>query len=724
MPSTVSSSSAVSEILHSLFVLCKHLSLYHEKNTLVTTATDKLMKQLKACFHKDESIQVSVAKYSFLLNGEPLDPQNRLFANFAFRMFQHGIAAFSLTPELTVAELYAFLNLIMGKASSTWDQGGIGACMKQREVESIKVTEFSKDDFKLLKNTEDQQPLEQIQSSQEFWRRFARTLLSAVSGEDLADDEAEDYTPFELADKITQLLGGMESAEKNRKTAVVSQVMNQSVIAAQGQKLRSEQAATYLQLASFISHLGQDLRADVMAGVCNLQMLKNSAEMFFGGLSDVAILEAFKQVSAQRNYTSPVIMSLISKLADSRQVITAEDLALFEKVKEDRTQKARELLRADEFEKYVPERYRKTLLQMLSSQQTPQALSSHLQKLKTDLEDIRLEQQIANVSLYILEHSADQAYLPALHKQLAAAIDFFLASADYRRLIALCRRCFEGKIGEEIATLANLLPDSFYSQVLKDAARLGKNYHPLVNELIDLFGPAFAPYLLDEVNIETDRAARLLFLNNLRKIGPSVENISGLISSYLSDQRWYVIRNMLLLLGSLGSKEDLPKIRPFLEHNHQRVRQEAVKTCLLLKDISSLKQLGKSLASADREEVLHAVSLMGLVHIPELVDDLLSLLGEEKLLKFDFEVKKAAVQSLGKQREKRALEVFSRILKSRKLLHARNYNQLKLEIVKALQYYPADQAMPLLKQQASEGTGMAALQAKQIIQKLSGRSTT
>ncbi len=719
-----SSRAQVAEVLHNLFVLSKHLSLHDEKNAIVRDATDKLVKQLTECFHQEIIIQVSVAKYSFLFEGEPLSPQNKLFTDFAFGMFQHGIATFNLTPDLTVNELYAFLRLLMEKPSETWDQGGIRACLEQLKITGVQVTEMSREDFNLLEGHKDSLLFEHTQSANEFWQQFARALLS-VFAEDIEEEiDSDSISSAELAEKISALLKLGEEDHRNARQERLSQLVNQSVSAAQSQKDQSEKAATYLKLASFVSHLDQKTRKRLLAGVCNLQLLKNNAELFFNGFSDDAILDAFQQVSQHNSHASPIVMSLISKLAGAKNLASAEELAVVQATREERIKQTKELLLGDQFDKYVPSRYQKTLRKILSSQQIPQALSSHLQKLKTDLEDVRIEQQIANIALYILEHSADQTHLSVLHKQLAEAIGFFLASADYRSLVDLCRRFLAGKSADEIATLANLLPSTFYSQALKDVARLGKNYHPLLNELIDQFGPAFAPHLLEAVNIEADRAARLLFLNNLRKIGTSVDNISKLISPYLADRRWYVVRNMLFLLGSLGNKKDLPQIRPFREHKHHRVRQEALKTCLLLKDVSSLKQLQKDLSSANQEDVLYAISLLGLVHIPELITKLLILLKEEKLFKFDFEVKKAVVHSLGNHREERALAIFSKILKNKKLLHARTYNQLKLEIVKTLQNYPAEQALPLLKQQVEEGTGDAKLQARHVMQKLSGRSET
>ncbi len=136
------------------------------------------------------------------------------------------------------------------------------------------------------------------------------------------------------------------------------------------------------------------------------------------------------------------------------------------------------------------------------------------------------------------------------------------------------------------------------------------------------------------------------------------------------------------------------------------------------KDKGSLSQLSYSLSSADRQEVLHAISMCSLVNTPELINKMLTMLAREKLFTFDFDIKKALVHSLAKQKQNQALPVFAKKLKTRKILHARRYQQLKLEIIRALMNYPADQVLPILKQQIDTGSGSTTVQAKQVLNKL------
>lgn len=707
----------ISEALYGLFVLCKHLSLHHEDNAVVTGATDRLMHKLDKCFSATGEVQIVVTKYGFQFQGEPLNQHNKLFSKFAYRMFQHGISTFVISPTVSVSELYSFLRLILGRPTTTWDQGGASHGLGLREVKAIRVTELSKSDFLLLDSSEDNRYLDQIQSSAEFWSKFARKLYYEICGK-VPDFDPDTVSPATLAQKITESLATEPQDKRSNKQDLLKQELTRSLLTLQGQKIKTEKIASFLKLADFVSQLGADLRRTIVKGICNLQMIRENAEIFFNGITDDAILDAFKIVTRQKDYSSPVIMTLVTRLAEERQLISETELAQIHADREARTEKIKELLRADQFEKYVPSRYRKTLMQVLESQTLPRALNAQLLHLKSQLAETELERQITRVSLHILATGPDQDYLPALHNQIVKSMMFFQETSDYKALLAVCRSCFRNNAKGNGAAISTKLPETFYFQILADVSRFGKDSHAMIAEIIVLIGSGFVRPLLKQVAVEQNRAARLLFLNALRQIGRST-NVSHAAIDYLQSEHWYVSRNILMLLGQLDARDKLPLIRPFLNHEHQRVRQEALKTCLRLKDDASLSRLSQSLSSQNRQESLHAISLCSLVNSPELNGKMIAMLDKEALFRFDFELKKTLVHSLAKQKENRALPVFTRKLKHRKIFNAGSYQQFKLEIIRAMINYPAKLAAPLLKQQLDEGTESAQTAARQVLNKLS-----
>ncbi|WP_020677126.1 HEAT repeat domain-containing protein [Geopsychrobacter electrodiphilus] len=699
-------------ILNTMFLLCKHLSLYSEDNSVVVKTTDKLMQALAHSHASGTALLVTVSKHGFLFHGEFLNQKNQLFSKFAQRMFQHGISSFTLTEELTVPSLYAFLKVIMRNGTDTWDEGGIGACLQTRNIIGLQITEMSERDFRLLDSVVDQDQINEIPPTADLWNKFAHSIFNALTGGEQESPTDGEITPAELADRVSEHLVGKSKLEKE----VITQELTRFAATLQREKTKTVRAAALANLADLINHLSDDLRQAILSRICNLQMTEDYAEDFFNGLTNKAILDAFRETTMKPGYTPPVVMALINKLAGSRKLVSEMDLAIQLSANADMAQNVKELFRPDEFKKYVPSRYQNALMQVLNNQQVPSALSSKLQSLKASLEDSPLGQKMGRLAQFILENNPDENLMEGLRNQLIGSMQFHLDAVDYPALVDLCRTCFVDKTDEKTKLLVDLIPDSFMEQVLGDASRFGKDHQMDIAEVVALIGPPFINPLIECINLETDRSTRYFYLERLKRLGPQIVDH---IAFFLQDERWFVQRNMLSLLGELGAADKLSKIKPLLKHSHQKVRQEALKTCLLLRDEDSIQELVHALSSENRQDRLHAITLSKLVNHPKLATKLLAILKTKTLFRFDFDIKKALVHTLAEHKNAEALGVFSNLLKSRKLFQASSYKKFKLEIIKVLPKYPATQVVPLLRQQLNSGTKEAADQARQILAKLS-----
>jgi len=698
------------DILNTMFLLCKHLSLYSEENNVVQQTTNKLLNSIEEFHSQGGDLLVTVAKHGFMIQGELISRRNQLFTSFARRMFQHGISSFSLLPGVTVPSIYTFLRILLRNPAETWDEGGIGASLAKRNVAGIVLTEMSESDFRLLNSEESQVQEKELRPSSDIWLNFARSIFNSLTGEEL-ESLSDETSAAELAERISETLSGRPATEQDQLT----QELSRFATSLQREKKKTARTEALLCLADFVNNLSPDMRKSVLGDLSKLQVPKEFTEEFFNGLSDQAIVEAFRQVTSQHGYTPPVVLSLVSKLAGDRKLVPETELAAQAIAREKSAQQIKELFRPDEFNKYVPSRYQKALMQVLNNQQLPTGLTDKLQELKKSLEDFRQEQQMSRLSLHILYNNPDAEYIDGLRERLIASMQFYLDASDYTSLINLCRTCFEGKPEEETRPLIDLIPDSFTEQVLGDTPRLGKDYQPQVAEVIALIGAPFVRPLLEHTATESDRSIRFFYLTCLRKLGGKVADHAVL---FLGDERWFVQRNMLILLGELGAVDKLPKIRPLLNHNHQKVRQEALKTCLLLQDEESIQKLIKNLFSRNRQEVIHAITMSQLVDNENLSAKLISMLRENRLFHFDLDIKKALVHALAEHNNPAALTLFSEMLNASRLFKAAPFRKLKVEIIKALGKYPAAKVSLILKQHVDNEIKEVATQARQTLKKL------
>lgn len=695
------------DIIKNMLLLSKHLSLYDEENAVVQSATDNLIDCLKTAQNDGLPVQFTVAKNNFLVLDEHLHTKNQMFSKYAYRMFQHGVTSVTLTPELTIPSLYSFLRIIMGSPADTWKQGGIISLLEQQNVTGVILTQMSKDDFLLVNGKDPEKKTPKAGEEEKFWDRFARSLVSSLV--DVENDESvEDIRdPIALARQISMMLTGKSDEDQVQFNKALMRCITTTRI----HQPTSERLEILVRLAELINHLDDAPCRRIIKELCTLQIPADFAKDMFDHLSNKVILSAFHEVVSGNSYASPMMLSLVRTLAGSRSIVTEQELS---KIKADSkfSLESRKILSNKNIAEFVPTGYQRALLKVLVDQQTPEPLTIELKKLKMSLEDFQVEAQASQLSIYILQQGPDKTHIQALYRQIIRSMQFFIDACDYKNLLTLCQSCFDVNAGIEAPTLTGMMPQSMLKQALKDTSHLEKDHKALIANIVELIGQPFIKPLLELTVVEKNRSNRFFYLNCLKKLGKSVVDEAA---SYLSDPQWFVARNMVLLLGELEAKEQLPKIRPLLKHNHSKVRQEALKTCLLLGDSQSIRQIKSSLSSTDRQEILNAIVLSKLVKNPEIGNRLISMLERKSLFTVDLEMKKALVQSLAENANPAALNVFTKILNGRHFFKPQAYEQLKIDIVRALAKYSPQQANPLLQQQLEKGSAEAVSLARQIL---------
>ncbi|MFO7578385.1 MAG: hypothetical protein R6W66_11740 [Pelovirga sp.] len=705
----------ITRILQHLLLLGRHLSLYSEDNAVVRDATTRLQRDLTGAHLAGYSFQVTVAKDTFLILDQPLARKNQLFSKYAYRMYRHGITSLTLTEDVTVDALYGFLRLIHGSPTTTWDAGGIVARIAAQQLDGILVTEMSSNDFLFV----DADPLDKEaftpSAGTDFWERYARSLLTAAAGTDTEDADIAAVDPAQLAERISVLLSGKSPRQNTFNRAII-----RGILTVQGQYPKSQRIDILLKLAELINHLDEDASQAVLREIGRQQIPGDYVEEFFQHLSNKVILGAFRQVTSQSTTSSPLLISLIGKLATSRKLVSQEEISAWRAEQVNLSGNTLELLRAKDLDKYVPPHYQTMLMDVLTNEQLPQPVDSELATLQKSLDYFNVEQQMSRLTVYLLQNEPDQQLLAALNQQIIRSLQFHLDTADYSGLLHLCRSSFSGRSAVEILALTKRLPRTFIVQLLEDVPRLDKDQQALIGAIVELIGTPAIDQLLVLTANEHNRSVRFFYLSCLKKLGPEVVDRAV---PYLTEHPWYVTRNMLLLLGEYGARDQLHHIRPLLQHSHAKVRQEALKTCLMLDDRVSVKQITANLSSTNRLEVLNAVVLCTLIDNRETIRLLIRMLEKESLFRFDLELKKALVQTLAESGKPEALKSFARILNRHSLFRGRALEQLKIDIVKALVRYPRKQVFALLQEQARRGDGELAGQARQALERLEQEKT-
>lgn len=122
---------------------------------------------------------------------------------------------------------------------------------------------------------------------------------------------------------------------------------------------------------------------------------------------------------------------------------------------------------------------------------------------------------------------------------------------------------------------------------------------PLVEKIVAQAGRDSVAALIDALGSSEDRSTRRRLLDILVGIGPGAE--AALLEN-LKDAPWFLIRNILVVLGHFSQLQHAEQLLPMLRHEELRVRQEALK--VLVKQDGQIRNRVLGEALEDGEPVL------------------------------------------------------------------------------------------------------------------------
>jgi HEAT repeat protein len=134
--------------------------------------------------------------------------------------------------------------------------------------------------------------------------------------------------------------------------------------------------------------------------------------------------------------------------------------------------------------------------------------------------------------------------------------------------------------------------------------------------------------------------------------------------AFLGDERWYVARNMIVLLRSVQDRTSLPEITKLSSHPDLRVRLEAIKSLHVFNESVPITVIQDLFNDPDPKVMDAAVTLAANQKIKEAVEPLLRILDGNDVFGARRMIRIKAIRALGEIGEQRALTRIDRFLKA------------------------------------------------------------
>jgi HEAT repeat protein len=169
------------------------------------------------------------------------------------------------------------------------------------------------------------------------------------------------------------------------------------------------------------------------------------------------------------------------------------------------------------------------------------------------------------------------------------------------------------------------------------------------------------------------------------------------ILPFLGDRRWYLVRNVVYILGRIGKEETLPSVQKALGHREMRVRREAVQALGFIGGSKAFQLLVKALQDADVRIRCAAALNLGKVGRKSSLPHLLQVIQAKNFTQKEAAEKKAFFDAIGLAGSNDPIPLLGKLLMKKAWLHRKKVDELRQGAASALALIASREAKEVLE---------------------------
>lgn len=725
---------AVVTVAGDLNIARRNWNAYPSGHPLIESSVQKLLTSFQSLLSENGGVQLGITRDGLLLGDEYVEKNNQICKNVAAAFFERGIGALIVSRLPDREELLALLALLSLKREDVLAQGGIEKLWQEAGITALEIRAIRYDRFS---GTEEERlSSESDQEHGSLWEQFVLLMTKGevgLAGTDAQGEIRPEVLAASLNAHFARRLGsgsGLSNNTLRRATAIIQQAIAVSDTGDTGaardvgyteeagdwSELNETAAVVKADLVAFIAALDPLLRRQILNGFCETGAADAStADELFRYLGATVLQETYAsadEYAAAPELLQGILRKLLPHLMDSYHTTTRDDEV------RDRMQT---LLQEHQREAYMPDAYMQGLLDSLNSGALKQLDTTELASLLTTLSPAFINSRGSEIILQLVIADPTSDAAQELIQNLADLCGHFLELGDYGQVLKILSQAAAPRLPQQLRSTMRdaFCRREFLDEILSGLTVWGKPKYDQVALLIQVLGRAFIEPLLDRMAEEENMSLRRFMMDRVQSFG---EIARPYLLARLSDSRWYVLRNIIVMLRTLGPMQENELVRPLLRHANQKVRVEALKLLIQSGDPVAQRQVLRDLDSSDRETQLIAINMADRNSPPEMMRKLLALATGGGYTAVECELKSAAIQALAEIGRSEILPELVKVLTSRSLLAFKALNRLKIDIIRSLDRYPAKTVLPLLEKVA-DGNDEVARQAAETLRILRSKTS-
>ncbi|MDP1809344.1 MAG: HEAT repeat domain-containing protein [Actinomycetota bacterium] len=590
-------------LLKQVNIALKCLQLYPANHATTKSAIDKLWFLLSEYFNHHEYLGLMIKRDALLIDGQPVGSTSPGMKSLALQLYRLKLDRLSIRADIDRSQLVDFLMIACMDADDVFKAGGVTELLWQKQMRAITVSHAS------LKLDQAAEPGNEDIASAEY--EIDLTAYKSILSKDaLSEPERQlikrhlEQGPEQLSDflqKLGDVAHGMGGA-----SAIYTNALPKiySVIK---RELADEQTSLYSNLKEALSLLKEPVWNELNA-------------MLSGG----SLEGAEDKTSARINETAepaPVESANAAKIAEQATAVDQQDFARIEK-------------ESAEMNKALVEKG---------------ALAALSEVLAMEIDASRLAYASSAVQRLLFSAFKEQR-LDVATDALAIIINEMSKRADEPENYSILKEIVRNAGDQsKIATLLSRLENQANPQIGQAV------------EYITLIGNTGVLTLLDMLAVEKSQGRRRLLCRVLADCGQA--DIAGL-GSKIMDHRWYLVRNVVSILGQIGGANAAEYLQKTTSHPDPRVRSEAVKASSSIGP-PAIPVILSLLRDKDLNIQLEAIRAIANISHPSVLEILIGLVKESDFFRRRVDVKIEAIRALGRLRAEQSIRHLSKIAGAR-----------------------------------------------------------
>lgn len=675
----------LSEAVIELNISRRSVGLYPPEHPHIRDSIARAFDYLEKLFEIRNEITLGVAADILIIDEYTLDRKNPVFHEFANLLHSRGVAAVTFMSGLVRDELVSLHEILSLKELPPGKT--LTDLLREHDVRRIAFSLIDFSNFSFLEGAK------RGGEQGNIWEDYVFGLLEGKLG------------------------GAGESGVPGAAPAVVAQAVNQAmpldatpeaydrVITAYIR--RKDQSRLSSEALSRFYAFVEDLRPELKR-----QFLSRS---FSHVTTDVAEVERalgemsredFGKIVTLLTSHASLIPDTLKNLLDKLSAIKQEKKEMFDFFYQksavlddiDLGEDVLKLFGDDHFSSFVSAEYKKQLEAMLN---TVSGESLKYDKLREECREEVVDRANLDILLELLEADflKPEDYLTMVTR-LTEMVGDFIDTGRFEEVLEAYNALKSHELARRFSNEASSAIDYYYhspefiGKFVESMGLYGRKDRDATVRLARALRRSLIEPLIASLAEEKDATMRKFYLSVLVSLGTDVQPYAV---KRLGDGKWYVVRNMLYLLRECNCRRAADAVRRLAKNENPQISLEAVRTLLHFGTPDAAPFLKTFLQSGDAAVRSGAVRLAGTSRIKEAVPILLQLLEKRDLLGIEAFYKTDIVRALGDIGDPRAIPALARLCKSRTLFYREHLDNLKTEVFRSLDGYPAESVKPLIE---------------------------